>query len=284
MEMKIYKDSTVPFTVFMEEIQQLSIERHYFIPKSIDSIRMYFLVYILLRDRFISFIFSIYLNDWEKLNHLQKRWFENKLKHYKIFKESFMNMVGKQFFSNFKIIIKRCELTVDEGEEKFKSVYEMTRHELIAEFEFFFGRKFEKTNETEIINGRDPKMKINLERDPDHWLDSIDLVPENKRLFNLGIKDSIKKDAEGTEYFGKERTNLMEWVGKNHLIIRLNSKWVIGMSMRLKKCQKIYFDIKTSKNVTLNDCLSKSKICFNFSLFSQRRISSRRKQVVLFQV
>ena len=258
INMRPSHDKTTPLTVFMEEENQLSIERHYFLPKSINTIRLYFLVYVLLRDRFISFIYSLFVGDWDNLSYLQKRWYENKSSLYKSFRQTFSMMMGKEFMPNFQILLKRANFHInDENEEVFRSPYEMSRHELISEFQFFLGRALvDPKNQTSQIEGQSNQMKIDTNRDADLWLDSIELMEEDKRLFNLGVNETIR-DLEGTQYFGKERENLMEWIGKKHLVVSLNSKWIIGISMRLKKCTKILFEIKPSKMVTLNDCLSK---------------------------
>jgi hypothetical protein len=175
-------------------------------------------------------------------------------------------MVGKSFFQKLKTIFQRCEFKLMGLECTFRKVQEMTRHELISEFEFFMGRSVGESNDMDFINGSG-NMEINLERNPDTWLDSIELASEKVRLFKIGVKDDISENAVGSSFFGNERTDLMKWIGKKHVVIVLNKQWIMSLAMRLKKCQKFQFDIKSSKNVSLNDCLSNVLNLFNKSLF-----------------
>ena len=248
MKMKLYRDSTTPFTVYLGENSQISIQRHYFIPKSINAIRMYFFVYILLRDRLIPFFYCVCLSDWDDLNALQQNWFDNRRVFYNDFKENFANTMGKNFFNRLKIIFKRCEFQAKGMETKFRQTTEMNRLELISEFEMILGRQ---ANDVETIN------EINTMKDPDVWLDSIELAAEKVRLFSLGVKDNISEGAEGCSYFGKERENLMNWINKKNVVIVFKKELMVNRAMRLKKCQKIHVDARASKTVTLNDCLSK---------------------------
>jgi len=287
LSMDLSKDETVPMTVYIPTsgYTQLSIERHYFLPKSISAINLYFLVYVLLRDRFISFIYSLYVSDFDSLTYLQRRWFENKPSFYKTYKQNFINSVGKNFMTSFKIIMKRIDFKInDDEEEVFKTVYQMTRHELIAEFQFFLGRPFENPKDSELGKEIIPsELKIDLNRDPDEWLNSIQLAKESDRLFNLGVaKTNRELDLEEVQIFGQERQNLISWMNGQHLIISLNPIKSIGPSMRLKKCNKIYFEIRPSKTVTLNDCLSKSLNPPNLSILPQRRVPPERQPMVLF--
>lgn len=263
MSMDLSKDKTVPMTVYipMGKYTQLSIERHYFLPKSISAINLYFLVYILLRDRFLSFFYSLILDDFDSLSYVQKRWFENKPSCYKTFKQNFLNLVGNNFIIGVKIILKRANFKInDDDEEEFKNPYQMTRHELISEFQFFLGRPFNDPKDANLEKEMIPsELQIDTNRDPDEWLNSINLAKETNRLFNLGVAETNRElELEEVQFFGQERQNLIEWIGKQHLIISLNPIQIIGTSMRLKKCNKIYFEIKPSKMVTLNDCLSKT--------------------------
>ena len=258
MKMHPYRDRTTPLAVFLGEEKQISIERHYFLPRNINAIRLYFLVFILMRDRFISFMYALLLQNWDHLNQQQRTWFENKRKYYKDFTKNFMNMVGEGFLTRIKAVLKQCMFQIDENVESYRKTEQMSRHELIFEFEIFMGRSVDDPNTVDFINNSSSeKLKINTERDPDIWLDSIELAAEDKRVFNLGIKDSIRLDAKETKYFGKERGNLMNWIADNYVIINLNQKWIMPLAMRLKKCIKMPLDIRASKNVTLNDCLSK---------------------------
>lgn len=285
LKMSPVEDKTNSLTVFMEQEVQLSIERHYLLPKSIDPTRLYFLVFVLLRDRFVSFFYSLYLGDWERLTYIQKRWFDNKLFIWKRFRETFEQIHGKEFWACFGQVLKRIDFKEDvDGEEDFKKVYQMSRLELICEFELFMGRaphpaSDQKPDPNHVLK----RMKIDPNRDADAWLDSIELMAEEKRLFKLGVTPDIKDlDNKQVQYFGKERENLMSWVGDAHLVISLNKSWIIGAAMRLKKCTKITFDIRTSRNVSLNDCLSTVRPAPNRSLLPQRRVPPARQPVVLF--
>lgn len=281
MTMRPYRHKPTSITVFLGEEKQISIERHYFVPPSINAIRMYFLVFVLLRDRFICFMYALFLQDWDHLTHQQKSWFENKRKYYKDFSDSFQIMIGKGFMHKIKFILKRCKFHIDDNSESYRKTVEMTRHELISEFEILMGRSLD--DQVDFINSDDPKpIQVDTNRDPDIWLDSIELAAEDKRLFNLGVVESIRVDAKNTRYFGKEREDLMKWVGQDHVVINLNPKWIMPLAMRLKKCIKIPLDIKASKNVTLNDCLSKTRGIT--SLLPQRRVPAEREPMVLSQM
>ena len=262
MTMNPYRDKTTPFTVFMGEEKQISIERHYFIPKSINTITMYFFVYVLLRDRIIPFMYSLLLSNWDDLNGLQQNWFENKPAYHKEFKQNFQTMTGKHFFQKLKMILKQCEFRMMGVECEFKKVQQMKRHELIWEFEFFMGRSIGEDKD-DLVMGDKNDMKINFERDPTTWLESIELASEKIRLFKIGVKSDISENAIDSAFFGTERYELMKWIGKNHVVIVLNKKWIMSLAMRLKKCTKYQFDIKASKNVSLNDCLSNPLYLFN---------------------
>ena len=251
------KDKTTSFVVFFGRKEALSIERHYLLPSKINAIRRYFFTYVLLRDKFIPFYASVAKNDFDKLNTDERNYFDNKLKNYLDFHTEFVKIKGSQFLQLFRIILKRSEFkTLSTGHE-FKKVRKMTRHELIGEFELFFGLSKQTSNEIDFINGNIPNIDINTERDPDVWLDSIELAPEDKRLFNLGATDSIRIDCIDAQIFGKERENPIDWIGKKHVVIILNKNLIMQKSIKLKKCIKIMFDIKASRNLTLNDCLSK---------------------------
>ena len=252
------KDQTKPISVFLGD-KQISIERHYLIPEKITTNQFYFFIYVLLRDKFIPFFSALVVKNFNDLTSWQIGYFDNKRKFLKEFSENFVKIKGTQFQVEFDEILKRCKFVSFETDFTFKKVAEMTRHELIAEFELFLGKQKQLIPNDDFINGEIPSLEINTNRDPEIWLNSIELAPEGKRLFNLGRVDSIEKIGFSPELFGPEREDPLNWIGNKHIVVILNENLMTQSSIRLKKCQKISFEIRASKTITLNDCLSKWK-------------------------
>ena len=263
------KDKTKSLSVFFGKEKQISIERHYLLPEKMTTIRLYFFFYILLRDKLIPFFSSIPYKNFKNLNTCQMGFFENSSKQFKEFLNKSKEIKGTQFEVELAKILKRCNFKLTENEFEFKSTFEMTRHELIAEFELFLGRAKQLTPNDDFINGEIPSLEINTNRDPEIWLNSIELAPENKRIFNLGCVDKIDGPLINPEIFGNERIDPLKWIGEKHIVAILNTELITPSAIRLKKCQKVYFSIKASRAITLNDCLSKCGFSLISSIFPQ---------------
>lgn len=239
---------TVPIVIFNGKNKQISIERNYIFPKNVKGVYAYLFVYTLIRDKLLPFLKMMFFTDFKNLRTNDQVMFDSNPKSFSDCRKGFKNNLHKNFETQLLKVLKNINFkdsTNDEAE--FLKVRDISRRDLVAEFEALFCYSDETDN-----------TERNMHRDVDDWLLNLELVPSSQRLFSLMKTNSIEEGiVNNAEVFGLEIETVKEWIGKGYLVIMMNSQVFVRDFIKFKRCTKILVSIEEQSGLSLTDCLSK---------------------------
>lgn len=154
----------IKILVFDSNDSQMSIERHYLVPKNISVRDLLIFSYILIREKIIKLCYKMMKLKWIDLNVTEAKTFGNREGYFISSRKNLRIFIEKKGLKKFENILKvaRCSRVVNRKdsesyETQLRSTTEMTREEIREEFEYFFGIP---TPEPESNEPEEKKPKI----------------------------------------------------------------------------------------------------------------------------
>lgn len=296
---------TIKVIVINGEENQMSIERHYLIPKTTSVRQLMIFSYIILRARILKLCYKMMKLKWNDLNSSEMKTFSNREGEYIQSRKRMRILVERMGIFKFENMIKVAgchrvpnETSGDGFQTKMKMTGEMTREELLQEFQFFFGKQEkilekkvvktdvktkEKMNQWDDLNF-EPKIQVDqgagtknkdseqnllnfvekvetegiLGNTENRTMEGLELRPWDECLFQLGITKSIETDEFKPLMLNKAGSEDYIDLNNKFITIKMNDILLNARVLKLKRCAAVNMNIEIEKNITLNDCLSRN--------------------------